>query len=50
MHTWQHPDQVSRRYLAQMVAWGYEAGEVEQLLIGDHAEPAAPTHDRGAAS
>jgi ParB family chromosome partitioning protein len=33
-HTWRTPTADTRRYLGQMIAWGYEPSEVERLAIG----------------
>jgi ParB family chromosome partitioning protein len=32
-HTWRNPSSESRLCLGQMVEWGYEASEVEQLVL-----------------
>ena len=32
-HTWRNPTGESRRYLGAMVEWGYEASEVEHLIL-----------------
>jgi ParB family chromosome partitioning protein len=37
-HTWRNPSDDARRYLGQMIAWGYSPSEVEQLIL-------APTTD-----
>ena len=33
-HTWRNPTAETRRYLGQMIAWGYEPSEVERLAMG----------------
>ena len=32
-HTWRTPSEQDRRYLAAMIAWGYEAAEIEQATV-----------------
>jgi hypothetical protein len=32
-HTWRNPTDEARRYLGQMVEWGYEPSAVEQLIL-----------------
>ena len=32
-HTWRNPSEQDRRYLAAMIAWGYEAAEIEQATV-----------------
>lgn len=32
-HTWRNPSELDRLVMAQLIKWGYEASEVEQLLL-----------------
>lgn len=40
VHVWRHPTPQHRHYLGQMIAWGYEPSDVEQLVM--HLELTEP--------
>lgn len=56
-HTWRNPDEWDARVLGALIEWGYEASEVEGILLGrtddpneaDEAETATGADDTGAA-
>lgn len=48
-HTWRNPDDWDARVLTALIEWGYEASEVEEILIGlddtHEADTEAEDHD-----
>jgi ParB family transcriptional regulator, chromosome partitioning protein len=39
-HTWRNADTETKRYLAQLAAWGYHLADVERIACGQTIEDA----------
>lgn len=45
VHTWRSPTDWDQQVMTALIEWGYDAEQVERLLVGSSTDDTAPEHD-----